>query len=79
MTNSPTPRQKRQPSPSIGTARVARPSPVPESRLETLNRATRRLRLTNDDGTPTAWWAFLNIVAPSLVMLSIFAVAIIRS
>jgi len=44
-----------------------------------LGRATRRLRLTNDDGTPTAWWAFLNIVAPSLVMLSIIAGAIIRS
>ena len=79
MTYSPTPTQRRQPSPSIGTARVARPSRVPESRLGTLIRATRRLRLTNDDGTPTAWWAFLNIVAPSLVMLSIIAVAIIRS
>ena len=77
MTYSPTPTQSRQPSPSIGTARVVDLT-RPESRLGTLIRATFRLRLTNDDGTPTAWWAFLDIVAPSLVMLSIIAVAIIR-
>jgi hypothetical protein len=43
-----------------------------------LIRAPVRLRLMNDDGTPTAWWAFLEIVAPSLFVLSIIAVAIIR-
>ncbi len=78
ITSSPTPNERRQPSPSIGTAGVARPSPVPESRLGTLIRAAFRLRLTNDDGTPTAWWAFLNIVAPSLFVLSFIAVAIFR-
>jgi hypothetical protein len=36
------------------------------------------LRLTNDDGTPTALWAFVGIIAPTLVVLSIIAVAIIR-
>ena len=78
MTSSPTPRERRQPSPPIGTAGVARPSPVPEFRLGTLIRAPLRLRLTNDDGTPTAWSAFLEIIAPSLFVLSIIAVAIIR-
>jgi hypothetical protein len=46
MTSSPPQNESRQPSPSIGTARVARPSPVPASRLGTLIRATVRLRLT---------------------------------
>ena len=78
MTSSPPPNESRPPSPSIGTAGVARPSAVPASRLGTLIRATLRLRLTNDDGTPTAWWAFLGIIAPSLLVLSIIAVAIIR-
>jgi hypothetical protein len=35
-------------------------------------------RLVNDDGTPTAWWAFITIVAPALVVLSIIALAIVR-
>ena len=78
MTPSSTPIQRGHPSPSIGTAGVVRPSPVPESRLGTLIQPTLQLRYTNDDGTPTVCWAFLNLVAPTLVWLSIIAVAIIR-
>ena len=78
MTSSPPPNESRQPAPSIGTAGVARPSALPASRLGTLIRATVRLRLTNDHGSPTAWWAFLGVLAPSLLVLSIIAVAIIR-
>ena len=63
MPSSPTQIESRQPSPSLGAA---------------LTQPTFRLRLASDDGTPTAWWAFLGIVAPSLVVLSIIAVAIIR-
>ncbi len=44
-------------------------------------RRLRRLswpRLANDDGTPTAWSAFITIIAPALVVLSIIALAIVR-
>jgi len=36
------------------------------------------LQLSNDDGTPTAWCALIGIVAPSLVVLLIIALAIFR-
>jgi hypothetical protein len=53
-----------------------RRTPERESRWCSIVPAARRLCLTNDDGTPTVWWAFLAIVAPSLVVLSIIAAAI---
>jgi hypothetical protein len=55
--------------PPIATAPLQR-SVVP--RLRRLSRP----RLVNDDGTPTAWWAFITIIAPALVVLSIIAIAI---
>lgn len=44
-------------------------------------RRPRRLswpRLVNGDGTPTMWWAFIAIVAPAFVVLSIIAIAIVQ-
>ena len=35
-----------------------------------------RLRLVKDDGTPTACWGIVNIVAPALLMITIVALTI---
>jgi hypothetical protein len=39
----------------------------------------RRLRLANDDGTPTRWALFIGVIAPGLFVASIIAVAFIRA
>jgi hypothetical protein len=41
-------------------------------------RRLRQPRLVNDDGTPTTWWAIVNIIAPTLLMIAIVALAIVR-
>jgi hypothetical protein len=46
---------------------------------QTMSRARFRPRLTNADGTPTAWWTFIGIIAPGSVVLSVIAGAIIHS
>jgi hypothetical protein len=40
-------------------------------------RPFRRLRLANDDGTPSTWAVFIGVIAPGLAMASIVAVAIV--
>jgi hypothetical protein len=37
----------------------------------------KRLRYTNEDGTPTLWWALVNIVAPALLVIAIVVDAIL--
>ena len=37
-----------------------------------------RPRLTNDDGTPTRWWAFIAIVVPAVFVLSVITAAIVQ-
>jgi hypothetical protein len=32
----------------------------------------------HDDGTPTAWWAFIGIIAPGLLVLSAIAAAFLQ-
>ncbi|MGZ4301588.1 MAG: hypothetical protein ACXVE1_09420 [Gaiellaceae bacterium] len=58
--------------PSIGTPAVVQGSVVRHLRR------FDRLRLDNDDGTPTMWCAFIGIIAPAVVVLSIVAVALVR-
>jgi hypothetical protein len=41
-------------------------------------RAHLRPRLTNQDGTPTAWPAILGVVAPAIVVVSIITVGTIE-
>ena len=36
-----------------------------------------RPRLVNHDGTPTLWWAIVEIVIPALLVISIVALAIV--
>jgi hypothetical protein len=38
----------------------------------------RRLRLANDDGTPSRWAVFIGAIAPGIAMASIIAVAAVR-
>jgi hypothetical protein len=52
-----------------------------ESVLTSVVRRRRRFsrpRLTNDDGTPTLWWAFIAIVVPALFVLSVITAAIVQ-
>jgi hypothetical protein len=42
------------------------------------SQSTVRPRLTKDDGTPNAWWVLVGIFAPTLAVLSIITVAIVR-
>lgn len=37
----------------------------------------KRLRYTNEDGTPTLWWALVSIVAPALLVIAIVVDAIL--
>jgi hypothetical protein len=71
--------ERLRPSRSIDGAGAA-PTSVPEveARSRRFSKATFWLPLTIEDGTSTAGWALVGIVAPALVALSSIAIAIMR-
>jgi hypothetical protein len=71
MTDTPTTEGTRRTIRAVGAA-------VLESSATRRRRAFNRLRLANGDGTPTVWWAFVEIVVPALIVISVVVLAIVR-
>lgn len=54
-------------------------SPDTQRRFRRLaHKTVQRLRLANDDGTPTLWWAVVNLYAPAIGVISIIVFAILK-
>jgi hypothetical protein len=71
MTENPTIDARPRSAPRVADA-------VAERRTVRKVRRLSRPRLANDDGTPTLWWAIVNIIIPILLVISIVALAIVR-
>jgi hypothetical protein len=71
MTENPTIDARPRSAPRVADA-------VAERRTVRKVRRLSRPRLVNDDGTPTLWWAIVNIIIPILLVISIVALAIVR-
>jgi hypothetical protein len=71
MTENPTIDARPRSAPRVADA-------VAERRTVRKVRRLSRPRLVSDDGTPTLWWAIVNIIIPILLVISIVALAIVR-